>query len=100
MKGLEDGTFRCLKCYLVQTWVTKVTQPAAQNKTAGTVSEGPLMDKPVERDRDAFTRHQTIERYRRLLTTIADRNHRKRLLELIAEEQQKQRDARDPKYLY
>ena len=61
---------------------------------------GPLVDKPIELDRDAFTRHQTIERYRRLLTTIADRNHRKRLLELIAEEQQKQRDARDPKYLY
>jgi hypothetical protein len=78
----------------------QITQPAAQNKTAGTVTEGPLMDKPIERDRDAFTRHQTIERYRRLLTTIADRNHRKRLLELIAEEQQKQRDARDPKYLY
>jgi hypothetical protein len=58
------------------------------------------MDKPVEHDRDAFTRHQTIERYRRLLTTIADGNHRKRLLELIAEEQQKQRDARDPQYLY
>jgi hypothetical protein len=54
------------------------------------------MDKPVERDRNVFTRHQTIERHRRLLTTIADRNHRKRLLELIAEEQQKQRDARTP----
>jgi hypothetical protein len=58
------------------------------------------MDRPTERDQNAFTRHQTIERYRRLLTTIADRNHRKRLLELIAEEQQRQREAKDPKYLY
>jgi hypothetical protein len=58
------------------------------------------MDRPTERDRDAFARHQTIERYRRLLTTIADRNHRKHLLELIAEEQLKQREAKDPKYLY
>ena len=53
------------------------------------------MDKPIERDRDAFAQHQTMKRYRRLLTTVADRNHRKRLLELIAEEQQKQRDAGD-----
>jgi hypothetical protein len=42
---------------------------------------------------DKFTRHQNVERYRRLLKTATDEQRRSYLGRLIVEEQQKQKDA-------
>ena len=42
---------------------------------------------------DKFTRHQNVERYRRLLKTATDEERRNYLGRLIVEEQQKQNDA-------
>ena len=47
-----------------------------------------------------FTRHQNIERYRRLLKTATDEERRSYLDRLIVEEQQKQKDAGDTEYQY
>jgi hypothetical protein len=49
---------------------------------------------------DRFIRHQTIQRYRRLLATATDEVRRDYLRGLVAAEQQKQVDAEDPTYLY
>jgi hypothetical protein len=58
------------------------------------------MERLIGRDQDALTRHQNVERYRRLLTTATDEERRDYLRRLLAEERQKQKDAGDPKYLY
>jgi hypothetical protein len=58
------------------------------------------MNKPVKRDSDALTRHQTIERYRRLIKTAPNEERRNYLRGLVAEAQQKQKDAKDPQYPY
>jgi ATP-dependent DNA ligase len=47
-----------------------------------------------------FTRHQNVERYRRLLKTATDEERRNYLGRLIVEEQQKQKDAGDSEYQY
>jgi hypothetical protein len=57
------------------------------------------MDK-CTRFADRFDRHQKVERYRRLLTAVPSEERRDHLRGLVAEEQQKQKDADDPKYLY
>ena len=49
---------------------------------------------------DKFTRHQNLERYRRLLKTATDEERRNYLGCLIVEEQQKQKDAGDSQYPY
>jgi hypothetical protein len=49
---------------------------------------------------DKFTRHQNVERYRRLLKTATDEKRRDYLGRLIAEEQQRQKDAGDSAYPY
>jgi hypothetical protein len=49
---------------------------------------------------DKFTRHQNVERYRRLLKTATDEGRRSYLGRLILEEQQKQKDAGDSEYQY
>jgi hypothetical protein len=49
---------------------------------------------------DKFTRHQNIERYRRLLKTATDEERRNYLARLIVEELQKQKDAGDSDYQY
>jgi len=49
---------------------------------------------------DKFTRHQNVERYRRLLKTATDEERRKYLDRLIVEEQQKQENAGDSEYRY
>jgi hypothetical protein len=49
---------------------------------------------------DKFTRHQNVERYRRLLKTATDEERRSYLRRLIVEEQQKQKDAGDSEYRY
>ena len=45
-----------------------------------------------------FTRHQNVERYRRLLKSATNEERRNYLGRLIAEEQQKQKDAGDSEY--
>jgi len=57
------------------------------------------VDKCTEHE-DRFTRHQKIERYRRLLATAPDEKRRDYLRGLVADELQKQKDAEDPTYLY
>jgi hypothetical protein len=49
---------------------------------------------------DRFVRHQTIERYLRLLATATDEKRRDYLRGLVAAGQQKQKDAGDSEYLY
>jgi hypothetical protein len=49
---------------------------------------------------DKFTRHQDVERYRRLLMTTIDNEQRDHLLRLIREAKQKQKDAGDSEYQY
>jgi hypothetical protein len=49
---------------------------------------------------DKFTRHQNVERYRRLLKTSTDEERRNYLGRLIVEERQKQKDAGDSEYQY
>jgi ATP-dependent DNA ligase len=46
------------------------------------------------------TRHQNVERYRRLLVTATDIEQRDYLGRLILEAQQKQKDAGDSDYQY
>jgi len=42
---------------------------------------------------EEFIRRQNIERYRRLLETVSDEAERRRILQLLAEEQKKQSEA-------
>jgi hypothetical protein len=49
---------------------------------------------------DQLTRHQTVERYRRLLRATTDQKRRDHLEQLIAEARQKQARENDPKYPY
>jgi hypothetical protein len=49
---------------------------------------------------DRFIRHQTIQRYRRLIAAATDEVRRDYLRGLVAAEQQKQVAAEDPTYLY
>ena len=45
---------------------------------------------------DQFVRSQNIERYRRLLERVTEESDRQTIINLLAEEQQKQKDAGDP----
>ena len=49
---------------------------------------------------DRFDRRQKVERYRRLLAEAPNEERRDYLRGLVAQEQQKQKDADDPTYLY
>jgi hypothetical protein len=42
-----------------------------------------------------FIRRQNVERYWRLLDCVTDQSERQRILDLLVEERQKQRDAGD-----
>jgi len=44
---------------------------------------------------DRFIRRQNVEHYRHLLETVTDEKERERILKLLEEEQQKQKDAGD-----
>jgi hypothetical protein len=44
---------------------------------------------------DRFIRRENIKHYRELLKTVKDEAERQRILKLLAEEQQKQKDAGD-----
>ena len=45
---------------------------------------------------DQFIRSQNVERYRRLLERVSDELDRQQIINLLAEERQKQKDAGDP----
>jgi len=45
---------------------------------------------------DQFIRTQNVERYRRLLERVTEESARQTIFNLLAEEQQKQKDAGDP----
>ena len=45
---------------------------------------------------DEFIRSQNVKRYHRLLERVTDELDRQKIFNLLAEEQQKQKDAGDP----
>jgi hypothetical protein len=45
---------------------------------------------------DKFIRSQKVERYSRLLERVIEESDRQLIINLLAEEQQKQKDANDP----
>ncbi len=45
---------------------------------------------------DRFIRSQNVARYRRLLERVTEESHREQIINLLAEEQRKQKDAGDP----
>jgi hypothetical protein len=44
---------------------------------------------------DRFVRSQNVEHYRRLLERVTDESNRQQIINLLAEERQKQKDAGD-----
>ena len=44
---------------------------------------------------DQFVRSQNVERYRRLLERVTNKSDQQQLIDLLAEESQKQKDAGD-----
>jgi hypothetical protein len=50
----------------------------------------------MEPNMDRFIRCQNVERYRRLLERVTEESDRQTILNLLAEEQRKQKDAGDP----
>jgi hypothetical protein len=50
----------------------------------------------MEPNMDRFIRCQNVERYRRLLERVTEESARQIIVNLLAEEQQKQKDAGDP----
>ena len=49
----------------------------------------------MEVDMDQFIRSQNVTRYHRLLERVTDQSDRQKILNLLAEEQQKQKEAGD-----
>jgi hypothetical protein len=49
----------------------------------------------MEVDMDQFIRAQNVTRYRRLLEHVTEQSDRQKIINLLAEEQQKQKDAGD-----
>ena len=50
----------------------------------------------MEVDMDQFIRSENVTRYRRLLERVTAQSDRQQILNLLAEEQQKQKNAGDP----
>jgi hypothetical protein len=50
----------------------------------------------MEADMERFIRCQNVEHYRRLLERVTEQSDRQKILNLLAEERQKQKDAGDP----
>jgi hypothetical protein len=44
---------------------------------------------------ERFVRRQNVEHYRHLLETVTDEGERKRIIDLLAEEEQKEKEAGD-----
>jgi hypothetical protein len=57
-------------------------------------------ERATAREQDRFARHQSVERYRRLLRTATDPLRRDHLVRLILEAQQKKKDGGDSAYQY
>jgi hypothetical protein len=49
----------------------------------------------TEANMDRFVRSQNVEHYRRLLEGVTDESNRQQIINLLAEERQKQKDAGD-----
>jgi hypothetical protein len=56
--------------------------------------------KEIIKGQDKFSRHHTVERYRRLLKTATEEERRSHLRRLIVEEKRSQKDAGDSEYQY
>jgi hypothetical protein len=50
----------------------------------------------TEANMDQFVRSQNVERYRRLLERVTGETDRQQIINLLAEERRKQKDAGDP----
>jgi hypothetical protein len=50
----------------------------------------------MEADMERFIRRQNVKRYRRLLERVTEESDRQKILNRLAEERQKQKDAGDP----
>jgi hypothetical protein len=50
----------------------------------------------MEANVDQFIRRQNVERYRRLLQRVTEESDRQKVINLLAQERQKQKDAGDP----
>ena len=51
---------------------------------------------PVDTAIERFVRLENVKRYRRLLKVVSDENERAVIFELLAKEQQKQKDCGEP----
>ena len=69
-------------------------------RTATGASHVAMHERIRSDDHGRSIRYQNVERYRRLLRTVIDEGRRSFLLGLLAEAQQKQKDAGDSKYQY
>jgi hypothetical protein len=76
------------------------TPPGNRAKARSRFAAHCLNNMVTVKGHDKFTRHQNVERYRRLLKTATDEERRSYLRRLIVEEQQKQKDAGDSEYQY
>ena len=65
-------------------------------RLAQPASEGLSGCYATEANMDQFVRSQNVERYRRLLERVTDESDRQQIINLLAEERQKQKDAGDP----
>jgi hypothetical protein len=74
--------------------------PTSPSKTVKSYSHFSAHCSVTAKAQSKFTRHQNVERYRRLLKTAIDQERRDYLSRLILEEQQKQKDAGDSDYQY
>lgn len=81
--------------------MTKPIVPAlpAEDLRQALVTEKPkwaLACKASEAPVDRFVRQQNIAKYKQLLETALDEAERQRISKILAEEEQKQKDAGDP----
>jgi len=72
---------------IAQTVFTDWAQPS---------NEGLEGSYETEADMDQFVRSQNVARYRRLLERVTDESDRQHIIDLLAEERRKQKDAGDP----
>jgi hypothetical protein len=78
--GFESGQ-NCTDCLL------GLTQPSR-----GGISH----ERKPNMDMDQFIRRQNVERYNRLLDRVTEESDRQKISNLLAQEQQKQKDSGDP----
>ena len=64
-------------------------------RLAPPASEGLRGSYATEANLDQFVRSRNVERYRRLLERVTDESDREQIINLLAEERKKQKDAGD-----